>query len=197
MYAHIRGTVEEVAHDRTVIEAAGVGYELFCSSTTLKQLTKGETDKLYTHFHLAQDVMALYGFKTTEERSMFRRLIAVTRVGPKLALAVLGALSVSDIAAAILTENAAAFDRVPGMGRKTAARVLLELKEKVSADEMQVSGGAAPRAGRLDIRSEAVAALVSLGYDGVSAGRAVAAVADCEKVEDMIMAALRELARRG
>lgn len=139
--------------------------------------------------------MALYGFKTTEERAMFRRLIAVTRVGPKLALSVLGVLSVSDIAAAILTDNAAAFDRVPGMGRKTAARVLLELKEKVSADEMTVGASSAP--GRMDMRGEAVAALVSLGYDGVSAGRAVAAVQDAEKVEDMIMAALRELARKG
>ena len=128
---------------------------------------------------------------------MFRRLIAVTRVGPKLALSVLSILSVSDIATAILTENAAAFDRVPGMGRKTAARVLLELKEKVSADEMQLPGGTKATPGRLDVRSEAVAALVSLGYDGVSAGRAVAAVADSEKVEDVIMAALRELARKG
>ena len=197
MYAHIRGTVEEVSHDRAVVEAAGVGYELFCSANTLKQLKAGETDKLYTHFHIAQDVMALYGFKSTEERAMFRRLIAVTRVGPKLALSVLGVLSVPDIAAAILTENAAAFDRVPGMGRKTAARLLLELKEKVSADEMQVPGSSAAVPGRLDVRSEAVAALVSLGYDGVSAGRAVAAVPDGEKVVDVIMSALRELARKG
>lgn len=198
MYAHIKGTVEEVSHDRAVVEAAGVGYELFCSAATLKQLKAGETDKLYTHFHLAQDVMALYGFKSTEERAMFRRLIAVTRVGPKLALSVLGVLSVADIAAAILTENAAAFDRVPGMGRKTAARVLLELKEKVTADEAQFSGGAASSApGKLDLRSEAVAALVSLGYDGVSAGRAVAAVKEGDKVEVIIMAALRELGRKG
>ncbi|HWR19150.1 MAG TPA: Holliday junction branch migration protein RuvA [Clostridia bacterium] len=197
MYAHIRGTVEEVAHDRAVIEAAGAGYELFCSANTLKQLKAGDTDKLYTHFHITQDAVALYGFKSTEERGMFRRLIAVTRVGPKLALSVLGILSVSDIATAILTENAAAFDRVPGMGRKTAARVLLELKEKVSADEMQLPGGTKATPGRLDVRSEAVAALVSLGYDGVSAGRAVTAVADSEKVEDVIMAALRELARKG
>lgn len=195
MYAHIRGTVEEVLPDRAVVEAAGVGYELLCSATTLKQLERGQTDKLYTHFHLAQDAVSLYGFKSTEERAMFRRLIAVTRVGPKLALSVLGVLSVSDVAAAILTENAAAFDRVPGMGRKTAARVLLELKEKVSADEMRAPGGVSAAAGRLDVRSEAVAALVSLGYDGVSAGRAVAAVPDADKVENLIMAALRELGR--
>ena len=137
MYAHINGIVDEVLPDRTIIEANGVGYELLCSSQTLKQLRAGDRHKLYTHFHIAasQDVMALYGFETKEERAMFRRLIGVTRVGPKLALSVLSVLSVQDITLAILTENAAAFDKVSGMGRKTAARVLLELKEKVTADD--------------------------------------------------------------
>lgn len=143
--------------------------------------------------------MALYGFETKEERAMFRRLISVTRVGPKLALSVLSALSVQDITLAILTENTAAFDKVPGMGKKTAARVLLELKEKVTADDAAAADMQQSIKGssNMDIRSEAIAALVSLGYDGVSAGRAVAAVEDCDKVEDMITNALREIARRG
>lgn len=200
MYAHISGIVEEVLADRAIVEAGGVGYELLCSGQTLKCLKAGAPHKLYTHFHisLSQDVMALYGFETKEERAMFRRLIGVTRVGPKLALSVLSTLSVQDITLAILTENAAAFDKVPGMGRKTAARVLLELKEKVSADDSAaVPSGASNNAGSMDIRSEAIAALVSLGYDGVSAGRAVAAVEDCDRVEDMITGALREIARKG
>ena len=194
MYAHIRGTVEEKGLDRAVIEAAGVGYELFCSEATLRQLSVGNTAKLLVHFHISQDNVALYGFYTGEERAMFRRLIGVTRVGPKLALSVLGKLSVPDIAAAILTENAAAFDRVPGMGRKTAARVLLELKEKVSGDEM-LSAGVAAGAGS-DMRGEAIAALLSLGYDGVTAGRAVNSVEECAKVEEMITKALREIGKR-
>lgn len=200
MYAHISGIVEEVLADRAIVEAGGVGYELLCSSQTLKCLKAGAPHKLYTHFHisLSQDVIALYGFETKEERAMFRRLIGVTRVGPKLALSVLSTLSVQDITLAILTENAAAFDKVSGMGRKTAARVLLELKEKVSADDSAaVPSGASNNAGSMDIRSEAIAALVSLGYDGVSAGRAVAAVEDCDRVEDMITGALREIARKG
>lgn len=125
---------------------------------------------------------------------MFRRLIGVTRVGPKLALAVLSHLSVSDITAAILTENDAALSRVPGMGKKTAARLLLELKEKVSADmgaTGELGGGVS-----LDMRAEATAALVALGYDGVVAGRAVSAAPACERVEDMITAALRSLAAK-
>lgn len=200
MYAHISGTVNEILPDRAIIEAAGVGYELFCSNQTLKGLTVGAQAKLYTHFHISmsQDTMALYGFGSKEERAMFCRLISVTRVGPKLALSVLGVLSVQDITLAILTENAAAFDKVPGMGRKTAARVLLELKEKVSNDDLSAEASApAASAGNMDIRSEAIAALVSLGYDGVTAGRAVAAVEDCARVEDMITNALREIARKG
>ena len=107
---------------------------------------------------------------------MFRRLIGVTRVGSNLALSVLSVLSVSDIAGAILTENAAAFDKVPGMGRKTAARVLLELKEKIGEEDMGSVGLPKAAATGLDMRGEAIAALVSLGYDGVTAGRAVSAV---------------------
>ena len=194
MFAHIRGTVDEIAPDRAIIEAGGVGYELQSPVSTLKTLQAGAAAKLYVHFHIAQDVVALYGFATTEERAMFRRLIAVTRVGPKLALAVLSRLSVSDIATAILTENDVALSQVSGMGKKTAARVLLELKEKVSADIG--AAGAISNSGVLDMRAEATAALVALGYDGVVAGRAVASAPDCARVEDMITAALKSLASK-
>jgi len=197
MYAYIRGTVAEKGIGRAVIEASGVGYELNCSDTTLKAINPGEEAKLLTHFHLSQDAVALYGFATPAEREMFRRLIAVNRVGPKLALSILGKLSVNDIITAILTENSAAFDRIPGLGKKTAARLLLELKEKVAGEDMgPAMAFAAGDSGAMDIRTEAVAALVALGYDGVSAGRAVAAVGDCPRVEDMITAALRELGKR-
>ena len=141
MYAHVRGIVCEVLPDRAVIEANGVGYELFCSSLTLRELLPGKQAKLFTHFHIAQDAVALYGFYTNEERAMFRKLIGVSRIGPKLALAALSVLSPNDIAMAVLTDNAAAFDGVPGMGRKTAARVILELKEKVDGTS-SASGGA-------------------------------------------------------
>lgn len=197
MYSFIRGVVDEIGADRAVLEAAGVGYELYCSAATLKTLAAGAQAKLYVHFHLAQDVVALYGFYDGVERAMFRKLISVTRVGPKLALSVLSVLSVSDITGAILTENAAAFDRVPGMGRKTAARVLLELKEKVIASAGEPGGIGKAEAPQIDMRTEAVAALVSLGYDGVTAGRAVAACGSCDRIEDLITQALKSLAGKG
>lgn len=192
MYAYISGIVDELLPDRAVLEAGGVGYELFCSAMTLKRLRAGQKERLYTHLHLAEGVMALYGFYEPDEKDMFRQLLTVSRVGPKLALSVLSVLMPSDVATAIVTNNAAAFDRVSGMGRKTAQRVLLELKERVGTSEM-LAGDAnldAP-----DIRAEAVAALVSLGYDGLAAGKAVAAVERAENVEALITAALRKLAK--
>ncbi len=196
MYAYIKGIVDEKGIDRAVVEAAGVGYELLCPDSTLREITAGREAKLLTHFNITQDGAALYGFYTKEEREMFRRLIAVNRVGPKLALAILGRLSPQDIAMAIVTQNAAAFDRIPGLGKKTAARLLLELKEKVSNDEMTSSAIPNPQDGGMDMRTEAIAALVALGYDGVSAGRAVSAVGECGRVEDMITMALREMGKR-
>ena len=193
MYAYVSGVVDEILADRAVIEAAGVGYELFASAMTLRKLAAGARARLYTHLHLAEGVMALYGFYDTDERDMFRRLIGVTRVGPKLALAVLSALTPQDVAAAIVTDNAAAFDRVPGLGRKTAQRVLLELKERVNAFDMLGAGSAAEDAGSM--RAEAVAALVNLGYDGLSASRAVTAVKDAGSVETLITQALKGLAK--
>ena len=192
MYAYISGIVDELLPDRAVLEAGGVGYELFCSALTLKRLRAGQKERLYTHLHLAEGVMALYGFYEPEEKDMFRRLLTVTRVGPKLALSMLSVLTPSDVAGAIVTNNAAAFDRVSGMGRKTAQRVLLELKERVGTSEM-LAGNANTDAP--DIRSEAVAALVSLGYDGLAAGKAVAAVEQAESVEALITAALRKMAK--
>ena len=196
MYAHIKGTVDSVLPDRCVIEAAGVGYELNCSSNTLKQLLPGREAKLLTHFHLAQDAVALYGFISEAERARFRKLIGVSRIGPKVALNVLSVLTPEDVSLAVVTDNAAAFDRVQGMGRKTAARVILELKEKVEAGAMIAPGQGKPEESSSAIRTEAIAALVSLGYDGALAGRVVADLPEKASVEEMIKSALREISKR-
>lgn len=196
MYAYIRGTADAIFADRAVVEANGVGYELICSGNTLKKMRQGEFVKLFTHFHLAQDAVALYGFCSEDERAIFRKLISVSRIGPKVALNVLSALSPDDVTLAVLTDNAAAFDCVHGMGRKTAERIILELKGKV--EQVPVSGS--KKVGQAEstntLRTEAIAALVALGYDGAVAGRAVALIPECDRVEDMIMAALRELSNK-
>ena len=156
----------------------------------------GTEAKLFTHLHLAEGIQALYGFRDEQEREMFRKLIGVTRVGPKLAISVLSVLTPSDIRSAIITDNPAAFDRVSGMGRKTAQRVILELAGAVKDGytDTKQTAGAKPAEGE-DIRTEAVAALISLGYDGLSASRAVTAVKDANGIEDLITKALRSMAK--
>lgn len=192
MYAYIRGNVEQVLADRAVVEAAGVGYELLCSGETLKRLTAGREARLYAHLYLAEGVMALYGFYDTAERDMFRRLIGVTRVGPKVALSVLSLLTPADVAAAVATQNAAAFARVPAWAKRPPSACCWSCARRWPEAAPAAAEGA-PAGG--DIRAEAVAALVSLGYDGLSASRAVAAVAQAESVEALITQALRSLAR--
>ena len=197
MYAYIRGIVSDMAADRVVIEAAGVGYELFTGRKTLDKLIQGEEARLYTHLHLAEGVQALYGFYTQEEREMFRRLIGITRVGPKLAISVLSVMEPSDVISAVVTDNPAAFDPVQGMGRKMAQRVILELKEQVK--DVPLPAGKPGQTVEINvsenIRAEAVQALVALGYDGLTASRAVSAVEEAKNVEELITKALRKLAR--
>lgn len=194
MFNHISGTVYSADLNRAVIDAGGVGYELLCSASTLRQLCAGQPALLLTHFTIGQDGVALYGFYSEDERDMFRRLISVNRVGPKLALSVLSALTPADVAGAILTQNTAALSKVPGMGKKTAERVLLELKESVAGTSFaaSVSSGGEET---VSMRAEVIEALVGMGYDGVAAGRAVAAAGERDKIEDMIRAALNEIAK--
>ena len=195
MYAYIKGNVDTVLSDRAVIEAGGIGYEIICSSNTLKKLQAGKNAKLFTHFQLAQDAAALYGFYSENERTMFRRLISVSRIGPKVALNVLSVLTPDDVALAVMTDNAAAFDAVPGMGKKTAARVILELKGKVEIQSPAYADIAQQSDASAAMRADATAALISLGYDGASAGRVVSSLPEFERLEDMVKAALRGISK--
>lgn len=197
MYAYIKGSVEELGADRAVIEACCVGYELFCSSNTLKTLVLNTEAKLFTHLHLAEGVQALYGFSDPEEREMFRKLLGVSRIGPKLAISVLSGMTPSDVRAAIVTDNPAAFDRVVGMGRKTAQRVILELQGSIrqeSGSFMQ-SKKEDEKPSLPSLQAEAVQALTSLGYDGLSASRAVAKIKEADTVEELITKALKSMAK--
>lgn len=198
MYAYIKGIVSDVNIETVVIEAAGVGYEMHASTKTTEKLRMGTEAKLFAHLHLADGVQALYGFYTEEEREMFRRLITITRVGPKLALAVLSKMSPQDIAAAVVMETVSAFDAVPGMGRKTAQRVILELKEQLKSYLPMPSSESTEKNMPVssNMQMDAVAALTSLGYDGLSASKAVTQITDADSVEILITKALRKLAKQ-
>ena len=151
MYAYLKGVVADKGANELVLDVGGVGYLLSCSMTTLQETPSiGETMKAYTYFSVREDAMELFGFATPEEKSMFLRLLSVSGVGPKLALSILGAMPLRDLTLAIVTGDAAALSRAPGVGKKTAQRIALELKEKVTESDLEAAPAAAslpPRPG--------------------------------------------------
>ena len=189
MFAHVNGLVAEKEDGVLVIECGGVGYQLTVSAATLSQApAAGERMKCYTHLSVREDAVELFGFATREEKKMFLKLTAVSGIGPKSAIQVLSALSVRDLSLAIVTGDAAALARAPGIGKKTAQRLILELKDKVDNAELvstgvplpanAVSGGAA---------DEAIEALIVLGYQPSEAARAVAAISPLPETSDEII----------
>jgi Holliday junction DNA helicase RuvA len=189
--ASLDGTVSAVFPDSLILEVGGVGYRVFCAPAALSTVRTGERAKLFTHHLVREDAQALYGFRTPEELGFFGLLLTVTGVGPKVALAIIGSRAVGDLQLAILSDDLALLTAVPGVGRKLAARTVLELKEKVAAAGVAASGGAAGG------ESEVVAALLALGY---SAGEAREASREAltdltagSGLEDRVKAALRTL----
>lgn len=194
MIASLDGTVSAVFADSLILEVGGVGYRVFCAPAALSTVRTGERAKLFTHHLVREDAQALYGFRTPEELGFFGLLLTVTGVGPKVALAIVGSRAIGDLQLAILSDDLALLTAVPGVGRKLAARTVLELKEKVAA--AGVAAGAAG-GGAAGGESEVVAALLALGY---SAGEAREASREAltdltagSGLEDRVKAALRTL----
>ena len=195
MIDFIEGMVESKAPGELVISAAGVGYLLQCSNSTLAQApARGEKWRCYAVLNVREDAMELFGFASRQERAMFRRLCQVTGVGAKTALGVLSALSLRDLSVAIVTGDVTALSRAPGIGKKTAQRIALELKDKVEAQELRSGAGQGVSAAAPDARREAAAALMALGYTSAEAARAINQVQDqADKTDQLIMLALRLL----
>ncbi|MBQ8952736.1 MAG: Holliday junction branch migration protein RuvA, partial [Clostridia bacterium] len=145
MFAHVNGLVAEKEDGLLVIECGGVGYQLTVSGATLAQApAAGERMKCYTYLSVREDAVELFGFATREEKKMFLKLIGVSGIGPKSAIQVLSAMSVHDLSLAIVTGDAATLSRAPGIGKKTAQRLILELKDKVDNAELASSGAPLP-----------------------------------------------------
>ncbi len=195
MYAHIEGVVAEKTQDTIVLDANGVGYLLNVSGATLSTApAMGERMKLYCVLSVREDAMELFGFYSREEKKMYERLRSVSGVGARTALAILSALSVRDLSIALMSGDAAALTRVPGIGKKTAQRLVLELKDKVDGEELSGRNAVAPQPAAGGAEAEAVAALVALGYSGSEAARAVSRVAgETQEADKMIFLALRGL----
>jgi len=192
--AFVEGEVVSIDADSAVVQAGGVGYRVYSGPGTLSSLREGEKARLYTHHLVREDQQALYGFKTTEELGFFELLTTVTGVGPKVALAIVSSRPVADLQLAIFTGDEGVLTAVSGVGKRLAARIILELKEKVSAAG---SAGGAGVGGSAE--SEVVAALQALGYTASearsSASAALNALPVGASLEDRVKAALRMLRR--
>lgn len=187
MIASLKGTVESLYSDAVVINVGGVGFHVFVPASTLGAIgsTGGEV-KLHTYLNVREDNLSLFGFLNPADLGLFHTLINISGLGPKLALAMLGAMDAEKLAAAIATGNLAMLTSVSGIGKKMAERIILELKDKVSSGMLSIS----PAASRDN--AEALAALVSLGYSTTEANEAVASLpvdSDAD-LEDKIRLAL-------
>ena len=188
MISHIEGRVAEQRAGELVIDVNGVGFLLLCPASTVAAApAAGETFRCYTHFSVYDGGMDLYGFASKEDREMFRRLCSVSGVGSRTALGVLSTLSLRDLSLAILTGDAASIARAPNVGKKTAQRIILELKDKVDQQDVDMGGAPAAAALNPDAAQEAVQALLALGYSGTEAQRAVNAVRDKADTADMLI----------
>lgn len=201
MYAYIKGELAEINIDHIVIETGGIGYQIFIPGQTFEYLPAiGEELKVYTYLYLREDAMILYGFLTKDDLELFKLLISVSGIGPKGGLAILSTLDADDLRFAVLSGDAKAISKAPGVGGKTAQRVILELKDKMSLEDafekktqhVQETANA-PAAG--SVKNDAVLALTALGYSSTESLKAVSRVeiTDAMDVEDVLKAALKHI----
>jgi Holliday junction DNA helicase RuvA len=173
MIAHLRGNLLSKHPNQAIVETAGVGYDVTISVSTFSDLPAVGTDvALYIHTHVREDVIALYGFVQPAEKLLFEKLISVSGIGPKLAITILSGMAASEIIGSIRGNDLARLTRIPGIGKKTAERMVLELRDKLP-DTMAVSAGpAAPPVSALE--EDVLSALVNLGYQRSAAEKALA-----------------------
>jgi Holliday junction DNA helicase RuvA len=208
MIAHLSGTLLSKEPNSVIVEVGGVGYEVTIPISTFYDLEEpGSNVKLRIYTHVREDALQLYGFKTLRERELFMRLISVSGIGPKLGITLLSGMSADEMIASIRTNNLARLTLIPGVGRKTAERLVMELRDKVaslsSAElEEELGGAAAAASGSLatedSMRSDVLSALLNLGYQRGSAEKAVTSALDEGgdiSVESILRRSLRKLAK--
>jgi Holliday junction DNA helicase RuvA len=194
MIGFLRGRVASRTSDGCFIDVGGVGYRVICSTRTLAALpAEGEPIKLFTHTHVREEILALFAFHSEAEQRIFELLIGVNGIGPKVALAVCSAFSPEDLRRALVTDDIGAISSVPGVGKKTAQRIVLDLKEKMSLPDLEIVGTGP------DTVAKARSALENLGYSPGEVRVALNEVAVDEKqsVEDIVRNALKALSGAG
>ncbi|HIW51438.1 MAG TPA: Holliday junction branch migration protein RuvA [Candidatus Blautia intestinavium] len=202
MISFIRGKIVDSSETSLILENGGIGYEIFMTGASMeKALREKEEIKIHTYFHIREDAMQLYGFLTKDDLQIFRLLLGVNGIGPKAALGILAALSADELRFAVLSDDVKTISRAPGIGKKTAQKLILELKDKLKLEDAfeaklsHVEADADAEASSFDGSKEAVEALVALGYSSTEALRAVRKVTDVspDDVEGILKAALKNL----
>lgn len=198
MIGRIQGVILEKQAPQLLIDVNGIGYEVLAPMTTIYQLPAvGEVVTLHTHFVVREDAQLLYGFADQRDRSLFQALIRVNGVGPKLALTILSGIEIDDFVRCVRSGDTAALVRLPGVGKKTAERLLVEMKDRLKDWTVDTTGDEAqPEAAMaMDYLAEAESALVALGYKPAEASKAIAAVNDDSITgsEELIRRALKSM----
>lgn len=197
MIISLTGTLAHAGHDYAILDVHGVGYQVFLSVRQLRDLpAEGQPLTLYTYLAHREDAMLLYGFASLEDRELFLMLTSVSGVGTKTALGILSGLSAPDVVTAIATADVKRLAKAPGVGKKTAERLILELKEKLTAKRTAFRerlAGAAPLSGLSPALQEAELALLSLGYDPDEIATALARTAPDTPIEEAIRTAIERL----
>lgn len=201
MISFIRGTVVEETESSVILEAGHIGYEIYMTGNSMEKLRRANGEvKIHTYFHVKEDVMQLFGFLDRDDLEMFRLLLGVNGIGPKAALGILSGLTPDELRFAVLSDDVKTISRAPGVGKKTAQKMILELKDKLKLEDafekklIHVSAEAEiPDNSACDGRKEAVEALTALGYSQTDALRAVSKVTGVEPddVEGILKAALK------
>lgn len=200
MIAFVRGTAVDMTENSVIVEAGGIGYEIYMTGTDLSQIYMGEEVKIHTYFNVREDAMQLYGFRSKDDLQMFKLLLGVNGVGPKAAVGVLAGITADELRFAILSDDVKTLSKAPGIGKKTAQKLILELKDKMKLEdafELKLAHEQEKAVAGLgeisDGRQEAVEALVALGYSSTDALRAVRKVTDVapDDVEGLLKAALK------
>lgn len=202
MYSYIKGTLVEASAEGIVVDNQGIGYGILVPGQVLEYLPSiGEEVKIYTYHYVREDMIALYGFLTREDVNIFKMLIGVSGIGPKGALAILSVMSTDDLRFAILGEDAKAIARAPGIGAKTAQRLIIELKDKISLEDtfeqkLANQGKKAEKNPATGVKNEAILALTSLGYSQSEALQVLSGIEIKEDsaVEDVLKEALKQMA---
>ena len=198
MYAYINGKIADKANNYVVIDNSGIGYKIYMSLAAIEKLPDvGEIQKVYTYYHVREDNISLYGFLSNEELRMFELLLSVSGIGAKLALQILSAISPSSFALAVISNDVSKIVKIPGIGSKTAARIVLELKDKLKTEEAISKNEKIEKAIHIDDKdNEAITALQVLGYTRKEIEKAIEHIdTENSSVEEIIRKALAILGK--